>query len=340
MTKKRILIFVALLTFIFATFPIFFDIYRTAAFNTVPRDDYAPYLLTLVGQSNKIPGAPFAYRILSVAIAIPFYYILPIYTFTNLPNVNIAYLKATQALSFSSYLSLVLTAVIIYAIARKQFHATRASSLIASLTSFFFCNFVSQIGIDPFAILVISLLLLWLNRPFIFALLVFFSIGINEKIPIIFATILAFRFVSFISQKRPFKIYIQLFSSFLAVAGYFVATLLLKFPGNESQTNPTTFLSSLQSSLGYTFSLKGLYLNALPILILATVIVLIKFQKQNTFYFSDISGLFILVILAMFADVVYNIGRIAMYSYPLYLPAVACFIDDILGLKETSLGSN
>ena len=338
MTKKRILIFVALLTFVLATSPIFFDIYRTAAFNTVPRDDYAPYLLTLMGQNNEMPGAPAVYRVLSVAIAIPFYYILPTYTFTHLSNIDTAYLKAIQALSFSSYLSLVFAAAIIYSIARKQFHATHASSLIVGFLSFFLCNFCSQVGIDPFAILIISLLLLWLNRPLVFTPLVFLSIGINEKIPIIFATILAFRFITYMAQKRPFKLYIQLFSSFLVVVSYFVVITFLKFPGNENQTNPTTFLASLQSSLIYTLSLKGLYLNALPILILALVAVFAI--KSQYFSLSDISGLFVLIILAMFADVVYNIGRVAMYSYPLYLPAVACFIDDILRPEETPCGTS
>jgi len=332
MTEKKTLIFVGLLTFMLATYPMFFDIYRTAAFNTVPRDDYAPYLLTLVGQGDSVPGAPFAYRILSVAVAIPFYYILPTYAFTNLSNVDTAYLKATQALSFSSYVSLVLTAVIIYAISRKQFLATKASSLIVGLMSFFLCNFVSRVGIDPFVILIISLLLLWLNNPLVFTSLILLSMGINEKIPIIFATILTFRVVTAITQRRRFTLYVQLCSSCLAVAGYFVATLLLKIPGNETQTNPTFFLANLKSSLIYTLSLKGLFLNALPVLVLSLVVVFAV--KSRNFHILDVSGLIVLLILALIADVVYNIGRVVMYSYPLYLPAVACFIDDVLKLED------
>jgi len=341
MTEKKTLIFVCLLTLMLTTSPIFFDIYRTAAFNTVPHDDYASYLLTLIGQDDKIPGAPFAYRIISVAVAIPFYYILPTYTFTNLSNVDTAYLRATQALSFSSYVSLVLTAVIIYAISRKQFLATRASSLIVGLLTFFLSNFISKVGIDPFAILIISLLVLWLKNPLIFAPLVLVSMGINEKIPIIFATILAFRFVNSITQRRRFTFYVQLYSSCLAVVGYFAATLILKIPGNETHTNPTLFLANLQSSLIYTISLKGLFLNALPVLVLSLVVVFaIKSRRQNSFHVSDVSGLFVLLILALIADVVYNVGRVVMYSYPLFLPAVACFIDDVLKLESAPHGTS
>jgi preprotein translocase subunit Sec61beta len=319
----------------------FFDIYRTAAFDTVPRDDYASYLLSLVGQNYKAPGAPFAYRILSVIVAIPFYYFLPTYTFTNLSNVDIAYLKATQALSFTSYLSLVLTAVTIYLIARKQFQTTRISSFVVGLVSFFLSDFISKVGIDPFAILIISLLFLFLDRPFIFVPFVFLSIGINEKIPIIFATILAFRLINSLTQRYQYNLYLQLFSSCLAVAGYIAITLNLKLPGNEGQTDPALFVSHFQSSISYTFSLKGLFLNALPILILGLIIVLaIKPQQQLSFHVSDVSALFILIILTMIADVVYNIGRIAMYSYPLYLPAVAYFIDDTLDLKSVSHGKS
>lgn len=74
------------LAFVLSTVPAFFAIYRDAAFQTLPRDDYAPHLLALVGERGTPParqptllgGNPMGYRMLSVAAAIPFYELLPL----------------------------------------------------------------------------------------------------------------------------------------------------------------------------------------------------------------------------------------------------------------------
>jgi len=53
--------------------PRFFDLYRGAVFNTGRRDDNAPYLLYLVGDSGVLPGAPLVYRFLPLAVAMRAY---------------------------------------------------------------------------------------------------------------------------------------------------------------------------------------------------------------------------------------------------------------------------
>lgn len=43
--------------------PVFFFIYRLSIFNTVPRDDYAHFLLWTVGHAEGVlPDSPYAYR--------------------------------------------------------------------------------------------------------------------------------------------------------------------------------------------------------------------------------------------------------------------------------------
>jgi hypothetical protein len=81
--------------------------------------------------------------------------------------------------------------------------------------------------------------------------------------------------------------------------------------------------------------LKGLVLNVLPILVLLFVAILAVRSHRPPFFFpSDLSGMLILFILALMADVVYNVGRIVMYAYPLFLPAAAVSISELL--KEES----
>jgi hypothetical protein len=83
----------------------------------------------------------------------------------------------------------------------------------------------------------------------------------------------------------------------------------------------------------YTFSARAgqLVLNILPVIVLSLIVILaIKSRQQSSFHISEISSLFVLLILTFITDVGFNVGRIVMYTYPLYLPAAASFIDTVL----------
>lgn len=321
--------------FFLITLPIFFEIYRTAAFETVPRDDYAPYLLTLIGFQDKIPLSPYVYRLFSVAVAIPFYFILPSYSFTNLSQLNPNYLQAVQALSFVSYLSVVTTAIVIFIIARKHFKASTKSSIIVGLASIFFSSFMQTTGIDPIAVLYISLLVLCMDRPKIFVPLILVSIGFNEKISILFAGMLFFRVVYGYSRTKEMPFLKQFISSSVAFFIYLIIISILDFPGNEGQTDPFLFIYNLKSTIEVTLTVKGIYLNVFPVsILLITAFLALRFSSVKKLMWSDISAIFILIIIASIADVSYNVGRIVMHSYPLYLPGLALYFDSLFIKKR------
>src|SRR5882724_10544563 len=96
--------------------PFFFFIFRLMAFNTVPRDEYAPYLLWLLNKpGGSFPGSLYGYRILSVLAGAPFYYLLPPFPLTNLPAEPSAnYWQATAALAMVSYLAMIAGAMLAY----------------------------------------------------------------------------------------------------------------------------------------------------------------------------------------------------------------------------------
>lgn len=322
--------FLSLAALALATTPVFFETYRTAAFNTIPHDDYAPYLLALVGHGGSIPMPPLAYRILSVAVAIPFYHVLPLYTFTNLPSIDPAYLKSMEALAFASYLWLLLTSGVIYLLARRRRGASHVSALVAAMTSFLLSGFLQRTGVDPIAILVIALMLLALENPVAFGVLAVVSIGINEKIPLLFAAVLACRFAGARVQRKAFALGAQFALAGFSVVGYFVVRVLVKVPGNEAQTDPALFLGHLRATLAYSLSLKGLFLNLVPAVVVTMLaLVALRTRRASAFQVTDVSGLLVLVLLAGLADVIYNVGRVAMYGYPLYLPAAAALIDEL-----------
>jgi hypothetical protein len=132
-------------------------------------------------------------------------------------------------------------------------------------------------------------------------------------------------------RARKFELYVPLVSSYAAVIGYFALRFVMRIPGYEQQTDASLFLTHIMTSISYTMSLKGLYLNALPVFLLCLLAGLPLFANRGrNSNICDISSLFILVLLATMADTAYNIGRIAMYTYPLYLPSLSDFVDEVL----------
>lgn len=321
-----------------ATYPAFFDSYRAAAFKSVPYDDYAPYLLVLLGEGGELPGAPFVYRVFSVMVAVPFYYILPVYSFTNLQGIDVHYLKATQAIVFSSYVFMLLNAVAIFWLAKNRYGSSSASAMIVALLSAFCLSaFVSRTGVDLFAIFTASLLLISERKKWFFISLMVVSVAINEKISLMFCAIFSARYLWSLACRQSFREYWQLMTSVFAVALYFSIISYLQYPGNEAQTNPAAFGKAVVASLAISATLKGLVLNVLPVMLLSVFVWMAVCERaHNGFRLIDISGMLALLGLALLAGVVFNIGRIVMYSYPLYLPAAACFMDRVWGSLPTA----
>ncbi len=324
--------------FLLLTFPIFFDIYRGAAFNIVPHDDYVPYLLYLLGEEGgKSAADPFGYRIFSVALAIPLYFVLPVYTFTYLPQIETTYLRALEALSMVSYLAMVMASGIMFNIVRKKMRGTVCYAIIAALITFLLFRFTAIYGVDSIAIMLICLLMYCMDAPLCFSCLLLCSAGFNEKIVFIFAMLLLSRAIA---RKQPFNA--QLICSIAAVAAYFTVRWLIPLPGSNTQWGFLNEPLSVLHELALSLSLKGLILNIVPILLV--LIFYICAAAENTlccreesiyFSYSDIIPLLGIILIALMVEVKYNIGRIAMYCFPLYLPFAAKYLERIGHQYET-----
>jgi hypothetical protein len=321
-----------------ATLPIFFEIYRDEAFNTVRRDDYAPYLLFLAGKGGALPPSPRGYRILSVAVAVPFYYVLPLYVFTNASEIDVPHLKATQALSMASYLCILLTSFFVYATARHRYRASTLASFVVALLAVFLSDFVDKAGIGPIAVALVSILVYYQDDPRVFVPLVLLSPAVNEKVPIIFASTMVARF-AFASCRALRRLSRgasrgQLLSAVASLALYFVAHAYLRLPGHEEQTSLQAFLPSAMATIRYTLSLKGFVLNLVPIIILAVIALLAVLQSHDGPpgsrgypMVADVSAFLVLLMLGLVTSLAYTAGRVVMYSFPLYLSAASLFID-------------
>jgi hypothetical protein len=309
--------------------PLFFSIYRDAAFNTAPRDDYGPYLQSIVGAGGHVPGAPMAYRLFSVLLAVPFYFVLPVYHFSNLPAVDPNYLKATEAISATSWLCLLAMAGVIYVTCRDKAGATRKSAFLVALLALFFAQFTGVTTIDPIALLIISVLIYFFDRIQLFAPLVVVSVGFNEKVAFLFVIVFGLRLL--LARDRSALSFLAV--SLLAAVVYFAVRIIVAEPGNGNQTSPSTYWHSLVSTMKVSLTLKGLVINVLPIVLVALVAWLdVRMARQLGYQSALWRNTDALVFLGMLLiglaiDVQYTAGRLVMFTFPLYMPLLALRLD-------------
>ena len=330
MDRARFLIVGAIvLLFLLVTVPLFFDIFATAAFNIHPRDDYGPYLQAIVGQGGRVPDAPMVYRLFSVLAAVPIYFLLPVYAFTNLPDIDPQYLRATEALAALSYLSILASAGVIFLICRKFLEATVKSSLIVALLSLFFSSYTGE-GVDQIAILIICVLLYLIDRPIPFAVLMLLSIGFNEKVAFLFVIIFGLRLI--VSRDR--AALPQLGVSLLAAIGYVAVRLAVHAPGWENQMTPSTFLPGIIATVPYFTDAKGLVTNIVPTFIIG-VLAWVDLTTADRLRVdspiwrrSDVLVFVCMLFLGMAIGMQFTVGRLVMFTYPLYLPLLALWIDE------------
>lgn len=324
--------------FVLITHIIFFDIFRGAIFNIIPHDDYSYYLLHLLGEKGgRLPGGPFYYRVLSVTIAAPFYYILPVYKFTNLNNISPEYLKAVEAISFVTFLSIIGTGIFIYLIAKKRFKKREDVSLLASLISVLLFKYTAIYGVDPTAIFIITIIIYYIHNKMVYSILIFVSIIINEKIILFF---LLLGFSRYILGKNKSLVY--MISPLIATALYFfIRGVLLPAPGCENQLQPSTYIPSLTNTFILSLTLKGIMLNLVPTLIVVVLYILavkdykVKGEKYSLFFSPiDIIPLVGMFLIAYFIDSKYTVGRISMHCFPLYLPRAVGFLANLRVNKD------
>jgi hypothetical protein len=330
MDRTRFLLIGAIvLLILLVTVPLFFDIFATAAFNIHPRDDYGPYLQAIVGQGGRVPDAPMVYRLFSVLVAVPMYFLLPVYSFTNLTDIDPRYLQATEALAALSYISILASAGVIFLICRKHLEATVKSSLIVALLSLFFSSFTSE-GVDQIAILIICVLLYLIDRPIPFAVVMLLSIGFNEKVAFLFVIIFALRLI--VSRDR--AALPLLGASLVAAIGYVAVRLAINAPGWENQMTPSTFLPGILATVPYFTSAKGLVTNIIPTVIIG-VLAWVDLTTADRLRVdspiwrrSDVLVFVCMLFLGMAIGMQFTVGRLVMFTYPLYLPLLSRWIDE------------
>jgi|GEM_PF-2247181 len=347
---KTVVNFIGMFSFFSVlSLPLLFQALRTALFQTIPFDDYAEFLLTILGRTeNFAPLAPMHYRILSILPAALFT-LVPEIPFSRLPALDPAWRNATQAIVIWSWMCIVLSATVIFAQFRYRQKSSFAAAIVGAMSTIILAQFLSTVGVDGPFILFVTLLAVFSSNPTVFVPLIIIAPFVNEKLPIIFAAQFVARRVTahFSYAKSPHNVYSsaptpQLLASLAGCFVYFAIRFFLNFPGNENQLDFTSYPAASLNALQYLFTVKGFILNGIPVALIFALFFLaiyvsvnsagnskhlVKTQISFQLERADIVLPFIFVALAIVADVQFNLGRIAMLLFPLTLVGIAARFD-------------
>jgi hypothetical protein len=314
------------------SFPLFFDIYRKVAFRTAPRDDYAPFLLLLLYHKGHWPGSPFGYRVLSVAPAIPLYWVLPLYKFSLLPAIDSTYLRATEALAALSFLETATAATFAFKMVRARLGRSLGEAWLAALLTIVLASFIGVEGIDPMGLCFVYALLYFFEQPLPFVILFLLAPFINEKIIFVFFFLMVGRLIFVEAFWRSHKW--QIFAVLTALAIYILAIKIIALPGNEGQITLARRLPLLMLvSRASISSLKGVVRNIVPALVIGLPCVIFAVRgKPNALMFPCdlVVALGMLLIgLTLTDDAHYQVGRIVAYAMPFTVIAAINLIGQL-----------
>jgi hypothetical protein len=282
-----------------------------------------------LGEEGSIPQSPTGYRLLSVLVAVPFYHAVPLFKFTYLEGKSDIYLKALEALSVVTYLAVSIAAFLIYKITSKRFNGQATTSILAACIALLLFRFTAIYGVDPTAIMLICLLIYYLDKKWIFGILLILSIGFNEKICFLFVMLFGAR-VLFRQPIDRFYVIISL----LAFLAYFFLRAVVDLPGYEHMVAPKMFVEKAMHTIQILFSAKSFFLNWLPGLLTFTLyywarkeVAIDKNKNELLFSKVDFIPLVGFFFISIVTDMQYTIGRILLFCFPLYLPLAACYIE-------------
>lgn len=301
--------------------------YRTLVFKTTPFDDYSEYVVYIatLGAEGKIPVSPFKERILSIVPAAGLYKALPAIHLTNATGVSDSFLKASFAIAFMNTLAFLLAAATVFFVAARLV-SDETVALLSSVFLLLCASYIHMTGVDGVAIFVISLILLLhangSTKALIATLLA--SALINEKI-LIFS--IGYFSVFAVSNRRDALVWA---ASLLA----FVAYLLVRKHygvGSEEQLNVGNFFGAFIATAQTSFTVKGLYLNVFPLFVSLVPIFLLLLGRKNTDSSKPVIACLLalagLLFASMTSNVVYNVGRLIMYTAPVVAVFVAVLFD-------------
>jgi hypothetical protein len=237
--------------------------------------------------------------------------------FTKQPNnLSIEYIKATQAFAALTYISVTLSIVLSYVIARRL-KLSRIAAAAAGAATLVAAYYLQLTGKDPTAVAILFAAIALLNSRIAFGVLIVVSVFVNEKIALTLAMALGLRLIYRDCRRQYFP---QLICIGLALVIFAVVVLLIPLPGYAHQKQPSMYLRSLLNSLTLLLTTRGLFLNIWPVMLFSLAAFVAKYgygyDSKTTVLFrpSDIAVIYGLVVVGMLLNVEFAVGRITSYA--------------------------
>lgn len=308
-------------------YPICVMLFRLMIFDTLPRDDYARILLWWLGEPGALPPtSPYGYRVLSVLVAAPFYYMLPPFSLTNLPGTSsLEFVRGTAAFATASYLAIIACMVVAYRLVLDRFGLGRVEGIFAALFVLLAQLYASPFSVDPLAIFVVLLALYFVERPAVFAAILVTSVIVNEKVAIIFVVWLTIRCVCGSRE----VLGRQWLASVAAIFVYAALLAILRLPGYSEQLTPGSYLPTLvQNVVASVTTFRGLVFNVLPCALLVAALAWswrqLGWQRHRIYGPLDVLVIPALACVGLMLTQYFQVGRIVAHAAPLFFWPLAC----------------
>jgi hypothetical protein len=228
------------------------------------------------------------------------------------------YLRATEALSMISFLSVIGGSAIQYLILRRL-RVTRELAVCGAFLFFLGCGFIGLTTIDPLALFMISVLFLWIDKPILFSLTVLPMAIVNEKIVVLWFAILWGRYFYAKIRHEDYIQTMQLIAVSASAAIYGTLVALWHLPGDNNQRDILLYPRQAYATLLHCLNSKGLILNVLPVVLLTLAVFYLWRSPKSEYKRIDSLGLVALILAASVGDVTYNVGRISIYFMPIII---------------------
>lgn len=309
---------------------VFFESYRLLVFNTTPHDSYnliVEFWLGNVDLENM--QSPTFYRFLYTFLAslIVEYGPSPIVFSNSVELITPGAAKIWMSLALVSAIFYFLFLISVY------FNLSRDSFTFANVMTTIFIislclNFIAFFGVDPITLCWIFWILTAKNKHLLYAVLCFFSIVVNDKVPLLIFIYNVAEYL-FTTNKSKYRLFVSIIACFL----YYLMVKLIPLKGYEAQWAMGTYISGFIYGIPHLFTIKGLYVNFLPTIIILFFVLQSKlsnlgkidFPTLAVFLFTFYLGLTYSGIQSL--DGEYVIGRYVMHGIPFIVGNISKYVS-------------
>lgn len=328
----------------------FFELYRSLAFNVVPNDPYQKLIAYFAGDmpSNYVPQVQMLLRPLAALVLVPLYDWMPAVPLKLMPaGIDTLYIRGSAAIAAAAYIFTHLASWATYIYSRSLGRSLTVS-FVAALLVVPAIHGIRIHTLDSMAVFMLAVIFALWRKPAVQLALLVPSIFINEKIVIVVGAIYFFRWCHlFLVTRRIVAAEALVFTG--ALIGFVVYLVIAAWVSRNSavplapaQFEIDQYGHSLIGALGVVFSVKGFVQVDLPVFLLVFLF------WSATRVRAGLSKLELLAPLTLFliaagSDVKWNIGSIAFIAFVVPLPFFAEWCLSLLafyhGLRMARLGA-